>query len=96
MTRYFQLPSAAYEQVRAGLDTLYGHPNASAQSCLPDASQWPASGANIAVAVSSAILDRPEVAPQLADLLSNAVATEIDRAAFESLIPEELKFSMKK
>lgn len=85
MNRFFLITIGTYEAVRASLDEFYGHPNASAETCLPPSSDWPQpQEGTIAIAVAAPILERPEVAQNLNALLTAGQVNEISAAEFQA------------
>jgi hypothetical protein len=78
-----------YEQVRTGLDDVFGHPKADTWTCLPPAAEAPhdAQGRPL-VAVENAQMAWPEVGLNVETLIGLGYVVEIDRSAWEAAHPE--------
>ena len=87
--RFFVLTVQVYEQVRAGLDAAFQHPNGKAITCLPpaaDAPKW-TDGKPIATVLSSQCA-WPEVSGMIAQLTGTGAAQEITAEQFHSSRPQ--------
>lgn len=76
--RFFRTSPAVYDAARAQLDALYGHPNSTAETCLPPAADWPMQGGLVFVALAEEVAARPEVAAFIA--ANPGAITEITEA----------------
>jgi hypothetical protein len=88
--RYFVAQSAAvYEQARARLDEMFGHPNSVASTCLTPAEDAPKTKqGGVLLAVDSEFCEWPQAAELLPQLLASGAVEEIDEATYRSLLPK--------
>ena len=86
--RFFSVSPAVYEQVRAGLDSQWGHPNGRADTCMvPAAQAVAAGGGNVVACVLREQCEWPEVAAAIAQLTAAGLATEITAEEYFALTP---------
>lgn len=87
--RYFKVDPQTYEQSRLYLDSLFGHPNGRADTCLPPEPPTTEDGKAL-VAIPESMTEWPEVAPLIESLLSGGVAIEITQDQYSSHIPDSI------
>lgn len=86
--RFFRVPPATYESIRAGLDAAWGHPRGGTTTCMPPAADAiKDAGGFIIAPVLRTTCEWPEVATTLANLLATGAATETDHATYAALLP---------
>jgi hypothetical protein len=85
--RFFRATDAVYEQVRAALDSAFGHPGDMAVTTFQPVSDAPHDAEGRAyLAVWEFFCEWDTVAAMLPDLLASGAVEEIDEAAYRSAV----------
>lgn len=89
--RYFRAEEAIYEQVRATLDSAWGHPTQDGltQTCIAPAAIAPRGNADglVYLAVYDSFCDYAEVASMLPELLASGAVEELTAAEYAAVFP---------
>ena len=85
--RFFRVPTPVYEQVRAGLDAEWQHPNGRADTCMVPSDQAVRDGEDVLCAVHVEMCEWPSVATTIAHLLATNTITEITEADYFAALP---------
>jgi hypothetical protein len=85
--RFFRVPAPVYEQVRAGLDAEWQHPNGRAETCMVPSDQAVRDSGDVLCPVHVEMCDWPSVAGILAQLLGSETITEITEADYFAALP---------
>jgi hypothetical protein len=85
--RFFRVPATVYEQVRAGLDAEWQHPNGRADTCMVPSDQAVRDGDDVLCAVHIEMCEWPSVATTIAQLLASETITEITETDYFAALP---------
>lgn len=90
--RYFLLAPELYQQIRASLDAVFGHPNGKAETCLHPSPVLHEGRAVVGILLS--MMDWTEVAGTVAALLSSGQIEEITASAYAEILASHSPLSM--